>query len=365
MKKFLLIGLIFLLFSHLISKHIENDDIINAPQSDFRRKLLEYINKEYQNSLKEHFSLWQDSKQSINRDFIDELMKIAVIASDTNNLTLSLANYEQVLKREKEIYFSQAENLYILYLNNKDITSLISAIDLYLMVPNEVAKEKIDEFITILNNIYIDFPAKHLLYKENDVKIDFTSNHDNLIVDVTGNGIDFLKLTPSTFNITLPSSNTNQSFVLLFNINIENTFRITRVFHKPLINILILKYLITTSGKIELFHIADPIFWVESNNYENGINIMYDILRTKKWTIGNENNYNNKLLINKIILDERRLNIGSYYTKAYVEIMIHDRNGNLIQTYKTKEVEGLDNSSFDNTRRKINNELVNEIKRLF
>ncbi|MCL2062780.1 MAG: hypothetical protein FWG98_00210 [Candidatus Cloacimonetes bacterium] len=430
MKKLLLIGLVFILISFgcavnsvseplgfsipreildewndstsrnpIVQTQIEalsiNDARLRA-QNDFRRKLLEFLSQEYQKILQEHFSLWQDSRQGFNRQLIEQLTSIAdnsdYHVSEGNRyihtISLSQSAYNNLLQRERENTRIRAEDIYQRAIENKDINNILSAIDMYLMYPEDFnetvnqyyennTKIKLDYLVNELKNIKIDYPSRQIVYREQEIDILIKTNmgsilnfiyHDQRVEKIADrNNSISLKVgfnrNPSDIRI-ITQSGINDNFTIRFDLNTERTYRTNQLSHNLFLYSLINRYIQNTSGEINILYIAGTSFWIRSNNFSEGINRINEMVRLNNWEIGNEQNYINILDLNKVIIEERRLNIGSYYVKASLEINILDKDGNLLQNNRIIEAEAQDTTSYENSHRRIDRMLLNELNRL-
>jgi len=394
MKKFIQTALVFILLntaSHIFTSNIitsqtegtsQNEAQIRG-QNDFRRKILEFLTREYRSSLKEYFSNWQDSKQVINRELIEELFRIA--EKDTKydggrylyTMSISQEVLNDILRTEMQNRQDTAEEFYQRYLKNNDIVDLLQSIDLLLWYPNESIKTKMDILIDVLHKSRIDYPTQYLVYKENEINIEFNAllgfviniSFENQRVEKIADRNNSLMLKVgfpgNSPDITINNpSGKNETFLVKYNLNVERTFRISRFTHHQFFNAIINAHL-NTAGEINIFYIANSIFYIRSENFSIGMSRAHDILRQKNWEIGNEKNYTHILEISKTINEERRLNIGSYYVKAHLEMKIFDNNKNLLQASRTKDFEAVDSFSFENSHNKLDRLLLGEIHRLF
>ena len=393
MKTLLQIGLILTLFSLITSSknayaqiHIAKEDpwsstqsivLIESSTTDFRRNLIEFLSLQYQSALKEYYVFWQDSGQSINRYLIDEILKITTTNTQTNTISLTKTAYDMLILKEKIASFTKAEELYNRYHETDDILYLVQAIEIYLSVPNEIVYDKIQEFINYLKNINIEYHNNFLVYNQNNIIINLMAPAGTIInfsynlqnIEISSNKQNIIPLSigfnhQADINI-ITNSDINQSFVVNYNVNIEKSFRTTRFMHYLVINYIIANFLGNTKGDINILYINDAKFWIQSDNFGLGVQFTTDILKRKGWKIGDEFDYNNIIVINKTILDERRLNIGTYYAKAYLEISFYNNYSELLQYFRTTDIEAVDNVSIQNCHSRIDNKLLQEINKYY
>ena len=409
MKRLLLIGLVFIFLNLYISisylgllyadtdiiyveiEALSPTDAQIRAQNEFRRRLLEFLSSEYRQNLQEYFNLWQQSRQGINRQFIDDLITIADTSDSVvmernykHTISLSRTAYETFLINQRNQTKSRADDLLNRGLENEDINDMLSAIDLYLLYPDESTisqensnKAKIDILVNTLQNTKIEYPNRQLVYREAEIDmlfraftgavVVFTHNNQRVEKIADRNNSFILKVgfqeRAADIRITTQADR-NENFIISFNLNVERTFRSSQYSHNLFIISLINRYLQNTSGEIDIFYIASSTFWIRSDNFNEGLTRINEILRQKNWEIGHEQNFNNILELNKVIVEERRLNIGSYYVKGYLEVNIFDRNWNLIQNNKIIEGEAIDTASFENSHQRLDRILLNDLNRL-
>ena len=69
--------------------------------------------------------------------------------------------------------------------------------------------------------------------------------------------------------------------------------------------------------------------------------------------------------INKSICEQRRLNIGTYYVRAFLEMTIFGTDGREIRYSRTDNAEGIDMNSFDGANERVDRQLLQMIGELF
>ena len=393
MKKLLLTVLIFtLLNGFLFSNEIIvsvlseastlNEAKIKA-ENEFRRKVLIYVAEYYKIVLGEYYYLWQESGQNFDRDLINDLVK----AGNTSNrsarnhiyiINLSLDSFEAALQDN----FNKSVAIRNLDLSEDiHINDLLYLIDIFSSFPSNSYKHYLQTLITLLQSINIDYNPKHIVIQEKYIDLSFKTNYDfNLSLDFTYDGdlinkkmernnqiiqrVWFNSADKNLNDINIKTNNTSSEYTIYFSCNFEASFNLNRYKSNLFLNSLLSEFFSNKNGFVEIFYVNDSRFLVTSTNFPAAINEANNLLNRIGWTIGNRTNYTHTIEITKIILEEKTLNIGSYYLKGNLEMKIFDKSRSLLQTIKSKSFEAIDNNSMEACRSKLDKMLLESVKEM-
>lgn len=381
--------------SRTISATIVNKDKIlseNIAKEYFRKELLKELNNSYRLFLSNNYSLWIDSKQNINNDLLNYLIsnseKEQHYDSVKRNYSTSFHLYsKEIISILESLLMSKENEINLLYNKYEDtgnslfLLKLIDILITYPIVRNNIKRETKTDITRLLselknnNSIELEFPDNIILFKNHhndlpvlDFEIIFAKKNNSL------NNIPFNFYIDDKLVKTLYSSYHDKVHFnhylseikdkkLLFKIDYNSYYSAFSFSNQQFIKHLIDKYHPDNTYKINLKIIENTRFEVSSTNFPEAIVTLKNHLISLGWANDNKNP-TLKIVIEKVIIDQRVLNIGVYYIKAYLSIIFQDQNANTLLNLNLPQYEVFDTDR-KNAERKIILNLINSIKNDF
>jgi len=356
-------------------------DAEHNAQNLCRRNLLIYLTNSYRDNLGLYYLFYSDSKQNINKDLIDELILSAKQKTTREGgqykcvMSISQQAYSQTLLayQRKKNYSAQIKQNYDQYISDGNLYFLLLAIDTALQIPNEDTLQLLDNLAAELRGLKTQYHDKYLVYGNAEQEIvintpeglstvlDFrygektvtkTTNSDNEII---------IKVSFSGENADFKIARSISDIEILFAYDIEKTFRLNSLNHTAFFKLFIETFFSENAGKISVLQISESRFFVTSENYKKGIGKVNDFLKQKGWSAGNSRNYTHRIVLSCVVSEQKLLNAGVYYIKAYAMVEIFDRQRVLIQSNKSAEVEMIEMSA-ERCREKVEEQLLERIR---
>jgi len=386
MKKYILIGILFACVSHMLWGQIlvtatetgaSRTETELSVKNQFRRNLLIYLTNSYRDNLDKYYQLFTDSKQNINKDLIDELIQATELKTTRENglykcvMNLSQKGFQQTTK----IYLSKVNYLALVnqyldqYKSNNDIYTLLLAIDTAMLAPNDQTVQMLDSLVQRLQDLHTIYHEKYLVYNSAlheivlstppDVFANINFIFGNQTVSKTATSDNEIELTVSFTdrNADFYVSSGISDIDILFAYDLPKTFRLANLSHSAFLDTFLRTFFTENAGKINLLYISQSKFYITSSTFKNGINTLKNIVKQKGWDIGNASNYTHRIVLSKVIVEEKFLNVGVYYIKAYTTVDIYDKSGLCLQSNKSNEIEVIDTSA-ERCRAKVDEQLM-------
>jgi hypothetical protein len=268
--------------------------------------------------------------------------------------------------RQRKVLQKSADDFYALYQRNKNLNDLLTSIDIGMSFSDPKLIEKLELLSEILSSAETVYSEKILLISQRE-------DYEILIItpDITQFVVDFTindRTTEVSTNknheakfIIRPTELRSRNTIVNFRYNIEKSFRFNQLSHPLFIQTLINTYLQNNSGSIEITNVVDSRVLVRSRNFTHGIETVKNALTHRGWSVTSGNNYTHIIDINKVIIEEKRLNIGTYYVKAHLQIDTRDSRDFLISSRKSEPIEAIDSHSIENALRKVSQQLIPKI----
>ena len=395
MKRLILIVLLFIFLNisllnandFLIEVTTTSDILINAEiaaKNEFRKKLLQFLltlNKDFLGE--NYFKYWVDSKQSFDVSLINQLLDLSdesiIFKNNSYNYSIVLksSKYNDFIQKRSHILDDSLE-ITLEDFENKSLRELLNIVDLYLSNPFLKNKNIFSIIDSRIKDIKISHPHKFLIYNNDNTLINLNiENLLNAVLIFQYNDRQIKKSYDSNGKIQLSvgfSEEENKDFVITksnnfkslieYRVDIKSTFNTDNFYHSSFINLVLEKFFESKSGFFEIFYIEEAIFKFKSKDFFVGKNELILSIKEKGWRITKENDYNHIIILQKDILEEKRLNIGAYFIKARLIISIYNSDNYLIKQIKSDNVEAIDNISLLECHLKINNQLIEKIRLL-
>jgi hypothetical protein len=380
MKKFTLIGIFLSLFnlillgSSLSGTASSNDrtDAINKAQTELRKELVVYINELYRNSLKEYFLIFENSRQNVDKQTIDRFISMSKTEILSNKAPFKYSF--SINKTQITEYFNnnlEDINAKRLSNNNETITSLLISIDKDLLNPKQNNLDLLlNDLKLMLSNKQIICHDKYLSINDEPIIINvYAPENMNAVVDynfnnkyITKNSVEPLQISFDSKKVDININDRKEQYEIKYKYNIEKSYPSLK--HSAFFQAFFMKYLQGTEGSILIQRIFNTKFILYSENFNSIIPIATETITKKGWLIGTAEDYTHLLVINKQIIDERKLNIGVLYIKGYLSITYYDKDNQIVKIVNTPEIECIDNSNFETLRIKFDNMLLKEIEKI-
>jgi len=377
MKKYLLIAILFALLNGLLTAQIvvsgkasarTSEEAELAAQNQFRRNLLVYTSQYYQEKLGKYWQIFYDSKQNIHREVLEELTELAdrkrgrEKGVHTCTITLDKAVFERFF----------ADRLPVSYVGwDNDIIYMLLTVDAALLAPNATLVAKLDRLAAALQELEVDYHGKYLLFQETEQEITIqtpagllatlnftTASSDKIAKTADKAGEVILNVSfgwkPADFNIPHGVYEANISFTL----DTEKTFRTNQLKHAQFLAAFIDTFLTDVSGNINIRYVSDSFFYVRSTNLKSGVSVVIDQLRQRGWGVGTAQRFTHQIVISKEVVEQKMLNAGVYYVKAYAVVEVFDSKRVKVQSRRSADVEAIDNVSFEGCWAKVDALLV-------
>jgi len=366
MKKYLLSVILFALLNSLLVAQTavigkatarESAEAELAAQNQFRRNLLVIVNQYYQDNLGKYWQLFFDSKQNINREVLEGLIDLS---DRRRSRERGVYTYTITLEKGKiDRYFVNE------YAISGDINTLLRSVDLALLSPSANLSAMLDTLSAVLQGYRVDYHNKYLLFQGSEQEIvlqtperlpatiNFIYEGNTVSKTANNGGVVSLNIgfagKGTEFTIPPNSSQTNISFAL----DIEKTFHTNLLRHSQFLTAFIRHFIGETSGNISILYVSDSFFYVRSTSLKSGINTVNDLLRRQGWGVGTAQRFTHQIVLSKEVVEQKMLNAGVYYVKAYAVVEVFDNKRVKVQSRRSDEVEAIDSVSFEGCWAKV------------
>jgi len=345
-------------------------------QNQFRRNLLISLSNMYKNNLGKYYQLYTDSKQNINKELVDELINSAnqrtfrergqykcVMSIDDNYYPQAISQYLNKVRHTAQIDYNTQQHIKSMFI-----------VDRAMLVPYYNIEWILDEYAKDLQELKTGYHDKYLIFQGAEQEIIINALFGmRSVVDFSYGGKTVIKetaLNSYKVNLSVSFSSGNADFnipssvseaEISFAYDIDKTFGVSDLYHREFLRAFINSFFTEKAGKISVLHISESRFFVTSTSFKKGESKVHDILRQKGWGVGNARNYTHRVVLSLVVSEEKMLNAGVYYIKAYAVVEIFDKQGVLVQSSKSAEVEGVDMTA-EKCRAKVEDLLVGMIR---
>ena len=387
MKKSILIGLIFILIrvycystTPLIEETIISVSKVGSTQSeakliaenDYRRKILEYLLRQYRDALGEYF-IFLPENHSFDRDLVNELVKSGFVIEENNNqkhcftIQLTASAFDKIYSK-----YSKPPHLSL---------GLFQRVDHFITYPSVTHRTAIDSLVQFLQAYQVENNHSFMIYKEQHIDMLFTTQSIfRPVLDITFGDrtiqkrfdqnnqlsmrVHFTSNNQKPDDIFFPSNKPTRSYSLSFTTNVEKTFNLNKLNNKAFFLNLLQEYFPNEQQKIDFFIISDSHFYISSDNLPEVIPYITSLIQKKGWQSGNKENHTHRIIISRVLEEKKTLLIGSHYLRGHISLVIYDKQNNLVFSSQTQSYEAIDNASFDNAIDKLNKKLFDNVYEL-
>ncbi|MCK9330342.1 MAG: hypothetical protein M0Q94_10750 [Candidatus Cloacimonetes bacterium] len=369
------------------SSHHNESIAFTQAKEEFRRVIILQLLKDYNKLLGDmNYIEWKKSGQNINSELVNNLILSADydVSLDKNEIhhtkfLLSKARYNELLEAYYQENLDEIQELTNFYLSNRDYFLLVKVIDLILKVPYyENAQHQkgllllISDLEEFLCSVKLIYPEKILLYKSKQTNRFYDFNvslyqGDNFLPDFPINLYLNNKLKYRYFsnqdgliNLSLRYHDLNVKWIEL-ELDFQSFLLTNEIIHQAFIRNLLSKVSSKNIYKINIFELEQAKFIIVSDSIPESIEILKNKLLENDWQY-NPDDYNLKLVVKKIIIERKYLEIGVYYLKEQIQLNFFNTNSSLVEIKELPSVESIDSSSFDNCAYKNSQKILNQLR---